>query len=58
MLQADKPEKGDLLEVKYKSSTLRGTYIGTEKDLLTLKLENGYNVSLPVSSITILKHEC
>lgn len=57
MLQADKPEKGDFLEVKYKSSTLRGTYIGTEKDLLTLKLENGYNVSLPVSSITILKHE-
>jgi len=57
MKQQGDPEKGDLLKVRYKSSTFSGIYIGNEKDILILKLENGYNVSLPTSSITILDHE-
>ncbi|WP_393970917.1 Glu-tRNA(Gln) amidotransferase subunit GatD [Oxyplasma meridianum] len=52
----DQLDQGDLLEIKYGNSLLKGMYISKEKDLLIIKLENGYNLSLPSSSIEILSH--
>jgi len=55
MKPEDQLEKGDFLEIKYGPSILKGTYISHEKDLLIVKLENGYNLSFPSSSIEILR---
>ena len=56
MKPEDQLEKGDFLEIKYGASMLKGTYISHEKNLLTIKLENGYNLSFYPSSIEIVKH--
>ena len=56
MKPEDQLVKGDFLEIKYGHSVLKGTYISHEKDLLIIKLENGYNLSIPSSSIEIISH--
>ena len=56
MKPEDQLAKGDFLEIKYGHSVMKGTYISHEKDLLIIKLENGYNLSIPSSSIEIMSH--
>ena len=56
MKPEDKLVKGDSLEIKYGQSKIKGTFISKEKGLMIIKLENGYNLSIPLSSMEIMSH--
>lgn len=46
---------GSRLEIKYKGSVLSGRYVNTSGNSLIIKLDNGYNVSVPIDEMEILK---
>lgn len=45
---------GDKLEIKYRGSILSGRYVNTSGSSIIVKLENGYNVSIPVEDLEIM----
>lgn len=46
---------GNRLELKYKGTTLTGRYVSTSGKSIIVKLDNGYNVSIPIEEAEILK---
>lgn len=47
--------RGTKLKITYNGNELDVTYISKEEGYLTVKLQNGYNITIPENKITVLK---
>lgn len=46
-----------MLEVRYKGSVLKGRFVSASGNSMVLKMENGYNVSIPLEEAEIIREE-
>lgn len=46
---------GNKLEIKYRGSTLSGRYVSKSGNSIIIKLESGYNVSIPLEDMEIIR---
>ncbi|EQB66841.1 MAG: hypothetical protein AMDU2_EPLC00006G0398 [Thermoplasmatales archaeon E-plasma] len=47
--------RGTKLTIKYNGNVMEVTYISRDEDYLTVKLQNGYNITIPENKIDVLK---